>query len=96
MRKWKPNTRATEKSGSQTSVFQQHSPWERNMQAACVAALAGAKPTGAKVNCLTKCTLPYIPARRSLHAAFTVHQHCEVPVPVPTSQMKALRHRGIE
>lgn len=31
MRKWKPNTRATEKSGSQTSVFQQHTPWERNM-----------------------------------------------------------------
>ena len=43
MRKWKLNMRATEKSGSQTSVFQQHTLWERNMQAARVAALAGAK-----------------------------------------------------
>lgn len=34
MRKWKPNTRATEKSGPQTSACQQHSPWERNVQAA--------------------------------------------------------------
>lgn len=57
MRKWKLNTRATEKSGSQTSVFPQHTLWERDMQAAFAAAFAGAKPTGAKVDCQTKCTL---------------------------------------
>lgn len=33
MRKWKPKMRATEKS-TETSVFQQHTPWERKVQAA--------------------------------------------------------------
>lgn len=46
MRKWKPNMRATEKSSPQTSVFQQHTPWERKVQAAH---LSGSKLTGAKV-----------------------------------------------
>lgn len=93
MRKWKPNMRATEKSGPQTSMFQQHTPWGRNMQAARGACSAGPRPTCAKVR--------YRASRHSACTGFlyircsvqSSPQPCEVGVIIPMSQAKTQAQR---